>query len=351
MTNNKFRDKTVDIAKGIGIILVILAHTLVAQEVNNLIYLFHMPLFFFISGITAFYSCKEEKVSECIKKNAKSILIPYFVFSIIFFIYWFLIERKIRNQLNISVLDNFFNIFIAKIDMELYSPNVVMWFLPCLFTTKVLFCLINKIKQGGVQAFAVLLSLIIGIVLSINNVILPWGIETALIALAFMYIAYKLKSEVKIEKISTRVILNVISIIGIIICMLLNNEVDMLNHKYGNIILFFLGAFSGINLILNLSKLISKNKPLTRILEYLGINSLMFMIFSEPIKRIIIKIVSIITKIDTDILRANFLWSFLITIIVIITIMPVIYLLNRFIPIVIGKSKNKRKNQENMLNT
>ena len=58
MTNQKRLDY-IDIAKGIGIILVVFAHTLVPQIRGNstfayflwiFIYNFHMPLFLFFSG-------------------------------------------------------------------------------------------------------------------------------------------------------------------------------------------------------------------------------------------------------------------------------------------------------------
>ena len=91
------RDITIDIAKGIGIVLVVLGHVLINSDINRLIYLFHMPLFFFISGII-FYSTynKDIKFKDYLLKKIKSILIPYFVFSIICFIYWYFIEREIR---------------------------------------------------------------------------------------------------------------------------------------------------------------------------------------------------------------------------------------------------------------
>lgn len=42
------RDSTIDIAKGIGIFLVVLGHfTVFASPLYHYIYLFHMPLFFF----------------------------------------------------------------------------------------------------------------------------------------------------------------------------------------------------------------------------------------------------------------------------------------------------------------
>lgn len=44
----KQRDAVVDIAKGIGILLVVYGH--LKNPFNPFIYAFHMPLFFFLSG-------------------------------------------------------------------------------------------------------------------------------------------------------------------------------------------------------------------------------------------------------------------------------------------------------------
>ena len=67
-TNNRI--KWVDIAKGIGIILVIVGHT-IALEYSAPIYTFHMPLFFFLSGL---FLNTDVKLEAFIKKKAKSIL-------------------------------------------------------------------------------------------------------------------------------------------------------------------------------------------------------------------------------------------------------------------------------------
>ena len=51
--NNTQRDANIDVMKALGIILVILGHT---YHHGNFIYLFHMPLFFILSGTTLIYS-------------------------------------------------------------------------------------------------------------------------------------------------------------------------------------------------------------------------------------------------------------------------------------------------------
>lgn len=344
MTPKLKRDENIDISRGIGIILVIFAHILSIKEINRVIYFFHMPLFFFLAGMSMVYSYKEDtSFKEYTIKKIKNILVPYFIFSIISFIYWALIERKIRGQIDISIISNFLNIFIAKASSQLYSPNVVMWFLPCMFTTDIMFFALMRLKH---KKTIIGINLVIGYFLSINKIILPWSIETALIALSFMYFGYIIKKEEIVNNWYKITFLTILSIIGIIICFITNNEVNMLNHKYSNIILFLLGAYSGIFItIVFLSNFILKQKHFKNIIEYIGQNSLIIMLCSEPLKRLLLKILSIITKVEIEIIRKSIIYSFLCTVMVIIMIFPIIFIFKKYVPFV----KNKKYNFNNNL--
>ena len=50
MNNNIKLDDSVSFAKGIGIMLMVLGHTFFSAYGYAFIYMFHMPLFFFVSG-------------------------------------------------------------------------------------------------------------------------------------------------------------------------------------------------------------------------------------------------------------------------------------------------------------
>lgn len=58
----------VDIAKAIGLLLVIVGHTTSNPYVFAIIYSFHMPLFFVMSGITSKYSKNILEYRNSIKK-------------------------------------------------------------------------------------------------------------------------------------------------------------------------------------------------------------------------------------------------------------------------------------------
>lgn len=124
--NDKFnnpRIKWLDIAKGIGIILVVFGHVVTngitsnlidkestASLLTNTIYLFHMPLFFFISGYL--FKLKDEFVffdnyRNCLKKIL-SLFVPYTVFSFIYFGFKYVFSNSsaVNNPVGFDLLIN-----------------------------------------------------------------------------------------------------------------------------------------------------------------------------------------------------------------------------------------------------
>ena len=81
----KIRTKWIDISKGIGAMLVLFGHVVRNDKIASIIYAFHMPLFFLLSGVT-FY-LKQESLFLFLKEKIKRIFIPYLIFSIpLFFV-------------------------------------------------------------------------------------------------------------------------------------------------------------------------------------------------------------------------------------------------------------------------
>lgn len=74
------RNATVDLARGIGIILIALGHNrLVLQdqgEAFRVIYSFHLPLFFFLTGL---YLRDTDRLAASVMTRFDSLLKPYFV--------------------------------------------------------------------------------------------------------------------------------------------------------------------------------------------------------------------------------------------------------------------------------
>lgn len=138
------RIKWIDIAKFIGIFLVFVGHLgNRAGLIYKFVWNFHVPLFFFLAGCTEKIvndklKNKNVKIKEYVVKNFKKIIIPFFLFSFLSMIIYFIINNNANNikEILIIVLNGCIrNQFVAG----------SLWFLTCLFFMKIIFYFIKKI--------------------------------------------------------------------------------------------------------------------------------------------------------------------------------------------------------------
>ncbi len=139
----KSRVSWVDLAKGLGIFLVVFGHTLGglidsgalqnslwSQSVRG-IYTFHMPLFFFLAGLFVKQSARRP-FDEYFLNKASVIIYPYFLWSILEGTAQVLASRLTNNQLTFYSL--------LKI---LYIPIDQFWFLYAIFLMYLVYWLVN----------------------------------------------------------------------------------------------------------------------------------------------------------------------------------------------------------------
>lgn len=76
------RDAAMDILKGIGIILMVVGHSECPELLGNLIYLFHMPLFFLASGY--FLSLKSFDNRTFLHNKVRTLYVPFVKWALVF---------------------------------------------------------------------------------------------------------------------------------------------------------------------------------------------------------------------------------------------------------------------------
>lgn len=79
----KQNDDSVSIAKAIGIILMVIGHSGCPVGMHHFLSMFHMPLFFFLSGY-CFKAYYFDHKKEYLKKRLKSLYLPYVKWAIVF---------------------------------------------------------------------------------------------------------------------------------------------------------------------------------------------------------------------------------------------------------------------------
>lgn len=165
----------VDYAKGIGIFLVVFGHILrglinssVLQNssmwefTDRWIYAFHMPLFFFLSGLFV-----QRSLSKPFKKflldKLYVIAYPYFVWSIIQVTLQSFASGYTNNALSLTD--------IWKI---VYQPQMQFWFLYTLFAIMLLYGVLNKLKVSPTAFLAISVGVYCLHVLDVSFG--PWGV-------------------------------------------------------------------------------------------------------------------------------------------------------------------------------
>ena len=273
--NTQNRDNAIDIAKGIGILLVIVGHTggLPADTyIHHFIYSFHMPLFFILGG----FLFKPSNIVTHVRKDAKRLLLPY-VFSVFLLTLWFVIlgikydnYGMVWRTLQTGLFGS--GQYHASPIWGNYPTIGMIWFLLAMFWCRVTYNMIAKLPKlhkyllGAVIAMAATM---------IDNFIinLPLGILTGLSAIVFYMLGNALNENLAwVHKKHT-----IFSVVGIV-CWLIAlrfSSIGMAACHYENYILDIAGACGATWCVYALSReLEKKTNYLNSMLSWFGANSM-----------------------------------------------------------------------------
>ena len=239
---NRSRINWIDWAKSTSMFLVVLGHCHIQssyQLTTQVIYSFHIPLFFYLSGLL---SPKNFSKSSLLK-DCKYIIAPYFVFGTLLIITHSLLSG-----------DFSFSFYYTNIGSLFVGDDAcigAIWFLPALFICKQLYFLYQRIGRGSIITHALLftLSLFPAYYISSNNINLPLFADSALFGLPFFLIGSKSLTiiEGKVNKNIPIIIGAIVSFTLTIILSSHNGFVSIATCSYGNnLLLYYINAFTGI---------------------------------------------------------------------------------------------------------
>ena len=285
------RNIWLDSAKGFSIILVIYSHN--NSFLNEYIYTFHVHLFFFISGI--FYNNKRS-FFESIKKKFKSLIIPYYIWAVLLYIFWFLIIRGYGGgeRLNYSPIKNLIGVFTAQGGRTYMDWGIPLWFVPCLFIVNFLHTFIFKIPYL-ILRYTVLISLpIIGFLIKDLFNWYFWSFNIALVVISFYALGHYLKSFLTNK---SKYDYHILIISGIIHFLIFNlcGEINIYRSNYGNnILLFIINGVAACVFYIQMFKCL----PNIKFLSFLGKNTLSILAMHLTALLFIKLILSVFFKID-----------------------------------------------------
>lgn len=268
-----------DVLKGIGIILVVLGHT-VHGPWHNWTYTFYMPLFFLISGV--FF----HPVSCAFVKRCKRLLVPYLIFGFLTYLYWRFVEFRFRGLPD--GLDSNWHLLDLFWQTKTLEFNVALWFLPCLFLCQIVVdCLfrkeINKYFLWSIFMIWIILCSLFKVKMEYR-----W-ISELFYSFPFFFLGFLLNNSAKKfdDKMSnTSSIWKFLMCIPLVLVILFPHGGDMMTSNYPNgYLMFFVLAIVCVFSIYILSTIFVGQKWLV----WLGQNTLVLMCLHEPLKRIVIK--------------------------------------------------------------
>lgn len=336
------REKWADVSKFIAIFFMVWAHAGLETEIRCFIYVFHMPLFFFVSG----YFEKESNLNYwlSLEKSFRSLMIPYFCFSIFAISYcWNFPYRHPEVYPGINSVEDFFiaafkGLFLMddSVSYRYFMPCGPLWFLVALFIDKFLFLSINRIISKmeryktlfwGVVVFLSLFSfqkLSFVKCFSVDSAIMGFSLYVT----GFLFHRYNLMKYVR----DKCWIIFPLALLYTMFFATKNGIIDMDGGHTGNsVLMFYVNALIGIMMVFSFSIMITQKLNVDKTLVFLGQNTLI--ILGVHILFIVI------LKVLYTILGIPFVFytTIPLAIIVILLCVPMIHLINNKFPFIIGR--------------
>lgn len=285
----------VDIAKGIGIILVVMGHNdfaLISPFAHKLIYSFHMPMFFFMSGI---FFKPDIPFWTFVRQRFNRVLRP-FLFMILFIFFTSISFSKV------SILEASRRLLKAMYGNGHYLDWVQLWFLPHLFVVGLFaYLFVHAIRQTRLSQlrWSILTITYVAGVFSITlfspfefNLLgkdftvygLPFSLDLVLVSGLFFMVAYELNRTRYASLLESRLTLFMSGLTLIFLVWYFPSKIDFNIRQFDSLPINTVEALLGILFILAMSKQIERIGGLSSVFRYVGQASLIILIFQVPIQ-------------------------------------------------------------------
>ncbi len=257
----KARIELIDIAKAITIVLVILGHTtgnLETPMYRRLLYSFHMPLFFFLAGMSikprALKGIREW--GGFIRKNLLALGVPYLIFALIYGPFSFANVVKI--------------LYGSWKELGNAGTLTSLWYLTSFFVARI-YCqiLVNLTARAGEKNMRIWLGLLsipmfaIGFLLPKLENGYPWCLDVSFVAAGFILLGIALRDRILVLAQAKGWILSAVTAAGAaaLACgtIVRGDALElslMCGSVYGNIFWFLMNSVSGTVLVLGVSMLL-----------------------------------------------------------------------------------------------
>lgn len=335
MNNKEQRIEYIDFCRFIGIFLMVLCHAGMHNEATTVIYAFHMPLFFFLSGYL-YDRNKTISFFPYIKKKAYSILVPYILCALILCFG------------SRGLLDWGYLLYSSRDSIAEANSFTPLWFLPCFFISTIVFHVIDKVSKKSIVLFYLLAFVLaaVGFCLGRYRYVFglgyPGNIDVALVCVLIMSVGHCCKS-LNISNVGLLCVGGALLAVGIVLSQQNlplsltegNPHVELSISSYGNVLLFLLNASILCLAVVCLCRAIIwyalLPKGAIRILSFYGANTISVLCFHGILLTILKNAINLLG------IKLFGFEPLVITIIIFLVLYPIILFVNSSLPNLVGK--------------
>ena len=330
----------IDQLRGIALFFVVVGHVALPPRIKSVIYSFHMPLFFIISGLTL----NNEKIQkiplrEYVKDKAKKLILPYFWMSFLVFPLWYFTFHVISHSSR-TIYQVILGILFGNDVIFYTSTSNALWFLLVLFFAEILYTVIIKLTHGDKKKTTILMTISAITGYLQNGIGCIWHMNVAFTAVVFLYIGkllmdlYKKHTEFFESKrdIKKYRIIFGLMVVGCIshIC---NGRISMTANKFGRVVVLFYITSCCFSIAIMLVTMVL---PKLNFLNYIGRNTLLYVGCHIPVIKFFEKAYSDIFDVE--------IYAVLLAGGVYLGMMSICWLSNKYFPYVCGKASFTDKN-------
>lgn len=337
MNNSKQHLDFIDLAKGMCILFVVSYHVDQCemlyrnQDVNNFFMSFRIPFYFMLSGL--FVSFNSGYLSFILKK-VNRLVIPcvFFFFLTVAYSYLFTFLRsKFLASAQGDIFDSGLWNFFVRENVGLDYPNIPIWFLVSLFTTYIIYMMLDAITRKNMYLILAL-SFVLGVcgyMCSVYRIDIPFYLDSSMTCMPFVAVGSYLRKKTGVLGMNGWKKTFAITLVCLFVTILtFGGDMTFYRNSYDGSIfsLYIAGCFGSISMLL-FSKLIGSFPVVNYIGRYsiivLGTHSFFIGIYTPILVRL--------THGEV------FLTKLLLMFAVIVSCILCIYLMRRFLPYLVAQ--------------
>lgn len=192
----KRRLQWLDFARGGGILLVILGHSVQCQIIRGIIFSFHMPLFFALSGYTFTHPESVTQLKKLISSSIRRLLIPASAAFFTRIVLGYYGKNGLTGAITKNLLRLFCTLFWASgvsftIHGVLIQAIGMLWFLISLLFTRIIYGMITLYFKSYCNIICIFL---LGAGFMFSKIIyLPFSFDVTFVSLCFFHLGNQLK--------------------------------------------------------------------------------------------------------------------------------------------------------------